>query len=166
MGVTAFKRNMLLEYDVNLTIERCKELKDLWLKAFPEMQIFFSDDKKYAVTLSGRLRANAGYCDSKNTQFQGLAADGAKIALYNLTKKDYRIVAFVHDEVIIELSLKKDYTAEAEKISGIMINSMQKICPDVKVKTEYSIMERWYKNAKAVYDEFGNLTAWQSDVIF
>ncbi|MBP7652557.1 hypothetical protein KA977_03990 [Candidatus Dependentiae bacterium] len=163
MGITAFQRNLLIEHNIALKIERCAELKKIWLTAFPEMKKFIAEDKKQAVTLTGRLRSNMNYCDYKNTQFQGLAADGAKIALYNLTKNNYRTAAFVHDEAIIELPLNSDYSYEAERISEIMINSMRKVCPDVKVKTEYSIMDRWYKSAKAVFDENNKLVMWQPE---
>jgi hypothetical protein len=37
--------------------------------------------RQSVATLTGRLRAGVGYCDSKNTPFQSLCADGAKLAL-------------------------------------------------------------------------------------
>ena len=45
-----------------------------------KLEIGFS--QRFPVT--GRLRANATYCARHNTVFQGLAADGAKLALWKL----------------------------------------------------------------------------------
>ncbi|MBP7653426.1 hypothetical protein KA977_08390 [Candidatus Dependentiae bacterium] len=122
------------------------------------------DDIAPAITLTGRVRARVGYCDSKNTQFQGLAADGAKIALYNLIKRGYRGVAFIHDEVIVELPIENcNHKFEAENISKIMIESMGIVCPDVRIKTEYALMRRWTKGAKSVFDKDGNLVPYDAD---
>ena len=43
------------------------------------------------------------YTQARNTPFSGLAADGAKMALWNLTHIGFRVSAFVHDEFVIEL---------------------------------------------------------------
>ena len=59
--------------------------------------------RETAATLTGRLRARVDYCAARNTPFQGLAADGAKLALFRLTAEGYRVVAFVHDEIVVEL---------------------------------------------------------------
>ncbi|MBP7654000.1 hypothetical protein KA977_11295, partial [Candidatus Dependentiae bacterium] len=115
-----------------------------------------------AETLTGRIRSNITFCASRNTPFQGLAADGAKIALYRLIKRGYRVVAFIHDEVIIELPIENcNHREEAEKISKIMIDSMNIVCPDVKVKTEYVLMKRWIKEAKATFDTEGRLIPYE-----
>src|SRR5262249_11263560 len=55
------------------------------------------------MTMTGRLRAAAKYTARHNTIFQGLAADGAKLALWKLWRADFRIVNFIHDEVLVEV---------------------------------------------------------------
>jgi hypothetical protein len=67
------------------------------------------------------------------------------------------VVAFIHDEVLVEVPDCDDHRAAAEDISRIMIDSMRLVCPDVAIRTEYAVMKRWCKNAKAVYDEGGRL---------
>lgn len=57
---------------------------------------------KTVTTLTGRVRGSAEFTESCNTQFQGLAADGAKLALYEVSKL-YPVVAFVHDEIVAEV---------------------------------------------------------------
>jgi hypothetical protein len=55
------------------------------------------------VTLTRRPRGRVAYSQSKTAGFQGLAADGAKLALRRLVREGFRIVGFVHDEVLVEL---------------------------------------------------------------
>jgi hypothetical protein len=55
------------------------------------------------ATLTGRVRAGVGYTQCRNTPFQGLAADGAKLAVWRLVREGYLVSGFVHDEVLVEL---------------------------------------------------------------
>jgi hypothetical protein len=43
----------------------------------------------------------------------------------------------------------------------IMVNSMEVVFPDMNVKAGLTLMRRWNKKAKAVYDEHGNLQIWE-----
>jgi hypothetical protein len=106
---------------------------------------------------AGRVRANCSFTESRNWPFQSLAADGAKLALYALIRAKYRVVAFIHDEVLVEVSEMDDYLPAAEDISKIMVNAMQMVCPDVAIRTEHAVMRRWRKDAKAVCDAQGRL---------
>lgn len=67
-------------------------------------------------TNTGRLRADAAHCQQKNTPFQGLAADGAKLALWELWRRNKRIVNFIHDEIVIEVDEDCNLQAEAEEL--------------------------------------------------
>jgi len=104
-------------------------------------------------TLTGRLRADATYSARHNTVFQGLAADGAKLGLWLLWRADYRIVNFIHDEVMVEVPVNSNLKQHAERIKKLMINGMQAVVLDVKVDVSYAAAERWYKGAKAVFDK-------------
>ena len=64
-------------------------------------------------TLTGRLRAKASFCARHNTVFQGLAADGAKLGLWNLWRAGFRIVNFIHDEVLVEVPAKSNLAHQA-----------------------------------------------------
>ena len=70
---------------------------------------------------------SVGFSQARNTPFQGLAADGAKLALWELLKQGFRCVAFIHDEVVIELPIDADHTAAAEQIEKILCDSMQQL---------------------------------------
>ena len=81
--------------------------------------------------LAGRLRGRVSFTASRNTPFQALAGDGAKLALWSLLRSGYRIVAFIHDEVVIELPMGADHAAEAERINRIMCEEMQRVIDPV-----------------------------------
>lgn len=59
--------------------------------------------KAGVYTLTGRLRAAAGFTARRNTVFQGLTSDGAKLALWLVWRAGYRVVNFVHDQLLVEV---------------------------------------------------------------
>ena len=121
-------------------------------------------NKSPCMTFTGRVRANASYCARHNTLFQGLAADGAKLALWRLWRAGYRIANFIHDEVLIEVPETSNLQEHAEVIRQIMINAMHEVVPDVRIEVEYAATLRWHKKAKAVFDDQGRLEIWTPDV--
>jgi DNA polymerase I-like protein with 3'-5' exonuclease and polymerase domains len=112
------------------------------------------------TTLTGRVRGSVGYSQARNTPFQGLAADGAKLALWDLYKAGYRCVAFIHDEVLIELPIDGDHTRHAELIDGILCEAMQRLTGSIPIACEYALTDRWRKEAEAVFDADGKLQLW------
>src|SRR5262249_51878854 len=63
--------------------------------------------------LPGRIRGRVRYSQARNTPFQGLAADGAALALFELVQEGFRVVGFVHDEILVELPDEGGYVSEA-----------------------------------------------------
>ena len=78
-----------------------------------------------------------------------------------MTLAGYRCVAFVHDEVLIELPIDADHAAEARRIDKIMCDAMQEFTGTVPVACEYALATRWCKQAEAVYDNDGRLIPWE-----
>lgn len=115
-------------------------------------------------TATGRIRGGVKFTQAKNTPFQGLAADGCKQALWNLTKSGYRVIAFVHDEFVIELPEADQYTEVAADINRICCESMEQFVPGIPVTSEYAISRRWSKKAEAVYDDANRLLEWASPI--
>ena len=111
-------------------------------------------------TATGRIRGSVRFTQSKNTPFQGLAADGCKQALWNLTKAGYRVIAFIHDEFVIELPESDHYTDVAVDINRICCESMELFVPGIPVTCEYAVSRRWNKKAEPVYDAAGKLRIW------
>ena len=123
--------------------------------ASPELEkkLFFGT----VTTVTGRPRGQATFTQRKNTPFQATAADGAKIALWKLFRAGYKIVAFVHDEFVIELPTDADHTKEAKRIDEICCRSMEQVTGTVPIECEYALSYRWSKDAEAVWDEDGRL---------
>jgi DNA polymerase I-like protein with 3'-5' exonuclease and polymerase domains len=105
------------------------------------------------VWSSGRIRSHCTYTKARNSPFQGLVADGAKSALYQLVRQGFRVVNFIHDEVIVELPEEGDHLDLARQVEKIMIEEMQKAIPHVSITVDYALMRIWYKSAKAVFDD-------------
>jgi hypothetical protein len=98
-----------------------------------------------SVTLTGRSRGRCQYGEYRNTQFQGLAADGAKVALWELSQKGYTVAAFIHDEIVVEADLDKATEVEIE-VSNIMKASMSSVlCCPIPVLVESHIGREWAK---------------------
>jgi hypothetical protein len=117
------------------------------------------------VTYTGRLRAKATFAARHNTMFQGLAADGAKLALWKLWRADYHIVNFIHDEIMVEIPEHANLALHAEVVRRLMIEAMELVVPDVQIDVQYAVSQMWAKNAEAVIDGDGRLAAWKPPVV-
>jgi hypothetical protein len=108
--------------------------------------------KAGVFTLTGRLRAKASYTARHNTVFQGLAADGAKLALWKLWRAGYRIVNFIHDQVLIEIPAcqPQQRMQHAQTIRRLMIEGMREVVPDVRIEVNFAASNRWYASAEAI----------------
>ncbi len=115
---------------------------------------------------SERVRAVEGFSQSANGYFQGLAADGAKAALYAVSKECYldkaspmygaRPIFFNHDEIFSEIPLSIASNA-AKRMTKVMVDTMRLHVPDVAIAASPALMWRWSKSAAEVYDIDGNL---------
>jgi hypothetical protein len=107
-------------------------------------KVMFTTD---AVTLTGRVKAHAGYTDSRNLCFQGLAADGAKEALWRLYREGYDLVMFVHDEIIVSFPADSIPTpARARRAVRIMEEAMQDVIGEgIPVAVEGDLHTYWKK---------------------
>jgi DNA polymerase I-like protein with 3'-5' exonuclease and polymerase domains len=119
---------------------------------------------KDVCTLTGRIRGKVGFTQACNTPFSGLAADGAKLAMWNLLQVGFKIVGFIHDEILIEITEDSDWDKEVALIKTIVCNSMQDLTGTIPISCEYSISRVWSKDAKAVYNSQGKLDIWTPPV--
>ena len=103
-------------------------------------------DRAAVFTITGRMRAKASYSARRNTVFQGPASDGAKLALYRLWRAGFQVVAFIHDEVIIEVDATCNLAATKKQIDDILVASMKEICPDLLIEVEGGYYRRWGKD--------------------
>ena len=179
LGIAAFV-DYASSMGIPMTFNRAQDLKDQWMETWPEMKSYFemiahasdtSETGRFTVRQLGsdRLRGGCSYTSGANTLFQGLAADGAKAAMWALTKAMYgdpdsplygvRCWAFIHDEFLFE-GPEENSHLWARAASDIMIREMQKYTPSIPIKAEPALMRRWYKDAEAVYTE-GKLVVWE-----
>ncbi len=164
---------------VALALEESKRVLDLYRSRWKEMRGYFeiANDSLQGGTAtmvglaSDLVRGGVGYTDWCNGNFQELAAYGATKAVWRVVRECYdarlksalfgsRATAFIHDEVRAEHPIECGHEA-AERLSEVMRDEMQQVCPDIIVRIEPCLTERWYKAAKTVRDENGRLQVWQ-----
>jgi DNA polymerase-1 len=173
-------------YKIFLDIAAAEKLHDEWFKKWPEMDPYFDAIKNMTEigdsirqSRSGRVRGGASFCATANGFFQGLAADGAKAAVWAAAWECYvgtkwdpvaddevsadgppsplygtRPVFFLHDEIGIEIPLRwwgyeRSATA-AERLGEIMVRCMEQWIPDVPITAKPIMVRRWYKGADPV----------------
>jgi DNA polymerase I-like protein with 3'-5' exonuclease and polymerase domains len=107
-------------------------------------------DKTPVMSATGRIRAGARSTASRNTIFQSVAADGALLALWRLFRAGYRLVAFIHDEIVVEIPVGADRDAYAAEIARLMIDGMHEVIPGMLVKVEAFVSPSFSK-AEAVF---------------
>jgi hypothetical protein len=165
-------------YGVTLTEEQAQDLKDQWLRQWPEMREYFAlvsrlSDGPYGATItqigSNRVRGGASYTAACNSFFQGLGADATKHAGFLIAKACYvdrasplfgsRIVCYVHDEFILEVPEARAHEA-AEELALLMIVGANEWLPDVPATTEPLLMRYWSKDAKRLVGADGKLIPW------
>jgi DNA polymerase I-like protein with 3'-5' exonuclease and polymerase domains len=96
------------------------------------------------ATLTGRIRDGVGFTESKNTPFQSLAADGAKLALWNLLYAGFDLYGFIHDEIIVNLP-PNNADQDAQQIKNIMERSMEEVLGGIPASCEWTVSDRWSK---------------------
>lgn len=181
LGRAAFEK-LGLTLDGENGTRSAKELKEMWKRAWPESEPHFA--RAAAACGNGRLghveslftkriRGGTTYCATCNTPFQGLGADCAKNAMWLVAKAQYvqpesplyntRTVAFVHDEIILEVDDNERAHDAAYELARLMAEAANVFLPDVPIplsKLKPLLMRRWSKNAKPVHDTNGRLIPW------
>jgi len=139
---------------------------EAWRQAYPEMNEYIESNPDmynkgmyFARMLSGRERHNCSKPQAMNAIFQGGSSDGASEMLWQCYLMKLKVVNFIHDEILTELRIKPaaEMMEEIRAIEAMMITSMKKIIPDVRIAVESGLMNRWYKEAEDLLDQDGNL---------
>lgn len=118
---------------------------------------------------TGRIRGDVRYTQAANGYFQGLVADWAKAATWEVTRAAYtdptsplfgsRPVLFLHDEIIAEVPEGVAHEAATE-MARVMMAAAQPFAPDVPITASPALMRRWYKGADPTYID-GRLVPWE-----
>lgn len=153
---------------LSMTLEEAEFAYKRWCAAYPDGRRWIMDGLQYLIkdpvfpfdpyytrccTLTGRLRGHRARRDDgydqglnewHNTQFQGLAADGAKVALYLGLREGLSQVNFVHDENDYEFPEK---LVEEHTQLGIdrMRTGISNVVSFVNITVGADVTERWMK---------------------
>lgn len=159
-------------YRVEVTPEQEREHTRRWLARYPEHDMFFRYVRtrqsgmrwspkrqqmepvfKITVPRCGHVRGGMGFPDACNTHFQTLGAYIAKRSLWALFVAGldpaspmfgaYQVL-FVHDEHVT-VSTRERAEAVAREQERIMIAASAELAPDVPIKIETIITERYGK---------------------
>jgi hypothetical protein len=183
MGAKKLKIWARKTYGVDLTVEQIEEYGQEWFATLPEMRLHFAHasalfpegiERATVETLfTERRRGGATYCASCNNGFQALGADCAKAGLWLVSEAEYvdtasplfgaRTVAFVHDEIIVEVDDAPVASDAARELARLMIEGANRYLPDVPIplaKMEPVLMRRWDKGAKPGFRD-GRLVPWE-----
>lgn len=122
-------------------------------------------------TVTGRLRANATFTSSRNNVFQGVAADGAILGLWLVWRAGYKLVDFVHDQLIVESPADDTVLERALAIKALMIEGMLQVVPGMNVKVETvctqslnkADLDPRYKVSRKDLDEGTSCHLWAQD---
>lgn len=178
LGAGRFKAYAKASWGVEISEQKAIELYALWKKMLREAGPYFdlvksqvdvSGDQQIVQVRSGRVRGDVGFTDGANGYFQGLAADCSKDAGFNIAEAMYldtsspaygsRLVDFVHDEFLFEVPADRPHEA-AFAVNKIVEAAGRRWMPDCPPKSEPALMERWYKDAEARYEN-GRLAVWR-----
>lgn len=155
-----------LSYGIDdMTIEQSTELRDVFLKTYPEVQSLFDwfklqeTTEGWSYSSSGRHRTNCSYCVGLNgIALQSRSADGAKKAGLALAEScefgelvDCDLLAFIHDEYIIEMPNDENLSERIDKAMTLMLEGMGEVLPNIRITVEADAMLRWVKDGPFVY---------------
>lgn len=147
LGADALARVALDRFGVTMTPADAMAWKArLGNDVYPELRQYLEHTHGGVVaTLTGRVRGGVGYTQALNTPFQGLAADGAGLGLFGLVRAGYRVVAFVHDEFLIEVPDRGGYAdlADVERAVEIAREGMEGILGGVPAACTWTVARRW-----------------------
>jgi len=182
LGAPKLARYAKASYGVNMTIAEAEAARGTWFRRFPEMREFLrlasvatNNPARLGTEthiFTGRVRGNQRYSALCNGRFQGLGADAAKEALWRVTRAQYcdrasplygtHVVAFVHDELIIEAPIATAPEAAVE-LGRLMREGADVYLSKVPTRLAPQLMVRWSKLAEPKYDEKGRLVPWTGE---
>ena len=161
-------------YGVELTEEEARDLRDRWISTY-NMRPWFAEAERahtagrVVCPSSKRIRGRPAYTESANMPFQGMASDGAKRALFAVSRECYadpasplfgcRPLVFVHDEIILEAPTDKGHEC-AMRLKSIMEREMNTVTPSIPASATPALATRWLKGAEPKYNEEGRLIPW------
>jgi DNA polymerase I-like protein with 3'-5' exonuclease and polymerase domains len=181
LGAASLVKFAKATYQVTMTEDQARSLKDIWFETLPEMREYFRcidgmSDAQGLITLqqhkSLRIRGRINYTAACNTYFQGLGADAMGDAGFRLLReqhigtgplRDTHTVNDVHDEFIVECLDNAAAHDVAKALEGVIVTTLTEWIPDVRISAPPMLMRYWSKSAQATYDENKRLVPWSGE---
>ncbi len=179
MGTDTFVDYAWRSYGVRVDEATAQKLKDAFMYSWTEIREYWSfiqalvgpgGGGEVVHLYSRRRRGRCHFTAAANSFFQGMAADGAKAALFEVVRRTFcepysalwgcKVVNFLHDEILLEAPEHRAHEAAIE-LQAVMCEEMSKFVQDVPVKATPVLMRRWIKGAKPVYDAGGRLIPYE-----
>ena len=152
MGAETLKSSAKRNYGVTLSLKEAKDFKEAFFQAYPGIAAWHNRmrGERETRTLAGRLRrwpeARPKVTEVFNAPVQGTAADILKLALAGLLPRleplGGRIVAVIHDEVIVEVPEARAEEA-ARAVQEATAEAGARYLPDLPVTVEATIARNW-----------------------
>lgn len=162
-----------------LTLEQSKQYQRIWKTTYPEIPLMFDlanrtlDGKEYATTVhlkSGRMRGRLFYSQLLNSEFQPLASDIGRAAMFRISQECYSVkssplygsrpVIWLHDESFLEVPIECAHEA-AYRQAQIMVETAEEWCDGlIKWSAQPALMTRWTKAADTKLDASKRLIPW------
>jgi hypothetical protein len=101
--------------------------------------------RRPVFTVTGRLRAGATFCSARNCVFQGAAADGAICGLWLVWRAGYRLVDFVHDQLVVEAPADDRVPRRRAEVEELMRRGMLLVVPGMNVQVETVVTRSLHK---------------------
>jgi hypothetical protein len=95
--------------------------------------------KRAVITWTGRLRGKATFSNARACIFQGLAADGALMGLWQVWRAGYRLVAFTNDKLVVESPADDRVWDRAGHIGELMRQGMQMVVPGMRIQVQAAV---------------------------
>lgn len=167
-------------YQVTVTRELAAMLREVWFQTYPEMKEHyfpwiqgegdpFNPGTLVYTTPLGMRRSGCSFCSAANGRLlQSPAAEGAKLATFEVVRACFdptyengepspiygcKPLAFVHDEILIEIPDDEFAHERCEYVKGLMVGAMSEIMTDVPVKAKATLQRRWNKDAEPTYQD-------------
>lgn len=122
--------------------------------------ILWESNRYQVQTIHGRIKRNSPYSAACNYAFSAPTADAMSEQLGECEKLQLPLVNFVHDENHFLLDVDENLQANVIRCNNAVKEPVQRMIPDVKIKTEVALMYAWDKRAKQIYED-GELVIWE-----
>lgn len=151
-GITAYGiQKNLRRSGLEVTLEEAEDYRLEFLRVYPKVRELQDSLLRadYISSLGGRRwqGSNLSMTQRLNFPIQGSAAEGLKEALALLVdnmKPSWKLVAIVHDEIVVEVS--EEEADEAKKVLETSMKlGMEKIIKDIPIIVDSSISNNWCK---------------------